>query len=159
MARNGQRPERSPTSRRLAGTPFRRRCACSGPKPNIDRRSHGPTTFSALSSSNDDRMRLPPATAPILRSALRSQGANGHAAFVPQIRKLVFEYCDVRISSGPLREYLLKDVEALAARNPHVEIVVKQRPQRQPIVRGFYSEFAVVATGFPIFTSLDSERS
>ncbi|KAG8982988.1 hypothetical protein FRB90_006379 [Tulasnella sp. 427] len=77
-------------------------------------------------------------TPPIVRAALRSRGANGHAAFVPQIRKLVFEYCDVRHSSGPLRNFLLDHVEKLAAKNPHVEIVVKQRPQRQPIVRGFY---------------------
>lgn len=83
---------------------------------------------------------IAPVTKPIARAALRSKPANGHVAFVPQIRKLVFEYCDVRHSSGPLREFLLKDVESLATKNPHVEIVVRQRPQRQPIVRGFYSE-------------------
>ncbi|KAG8968263.1 hypothetical protein FRC03_008129 [Tulasnella sp. 419] len=75
---------------------------------------------------------------PVLRAALSSKPANGHEHFVPQIRKIVFEYCDVRKSSDPLRRYLLRNAEDLAAQNPHVEIVVKQRPQKQPIVRGLY---------------------
>ncbi|KAG8892888.1 hypothetical protein FRB99_002377, partial [Tulasnella sp. 403] len=83
-------------------------------------------------------MAIAPVTAPVIRATLRSTPANGHVSFVPQIRKLVFEYCDVRHSSGPVRDYLLKDVEALAKKNPHVEFVVKQRPQRQPVIRGFY---------------------
>jgi len=87
---------------------------------------------------NSKMAAISPVTAPIFRAALRSKPANGHAAFVPQIKKLVFEYCDLRHSSGPLRGYLLKHAEALAEANPHVEIVVKRRPQRQPIVRGFY---------------------
>ncbi|KAG8992218.1 hypothetical protein FRB94_014663 [Tulasnella sp. JGI-2019a] len=81
---------------------------------------------------------IPPVTAPIIRATLRSRPSNGHAVFIPQIRKLVFEYCDKRHSSAPVRTYLLKHAETLARENPHVEIVVKQRPQRQPIIRGFY---------------------
>ena len=83
-----------------------------------------------------------PATPQILRATLRSTPSNGHATFVPQIRKLVFEFCDKRVSSAPLRDYLLKNVEELAVKNPHVEFVVRQRAQKQPIIRGFYSAYA-----------------
>lgn len=84
--------------------------------------------------------KLPPATSHILRGSLRSYPANGHASFVPQIRKLVFEYCDYWPSSAHTRTFLSKHVEQLARDNPHVEIVVKQRPYKQPIARGFYSQ-------------------
>jgi len=79
----------------------------------------------------------------ILRGSLRSYPANGHVAFVPQVRKLVFEYCDYWPSSAHTRTFLSKHVEQLARDNPHVEIVVRQRQHKQPIVRGFYSEFLI----------------
>jgi large subunit ribosomal protein L43 len=74
----------------------------------------------------------------LLRGLLRSRPANGHVAFVPQIRKLVFEYCDKWPSSANTRTYILNHVQTLAKQNPHVELVVKQRNQKEPIVRGFY---------------------
>ncbi|KAF8488166.1 thioredoxin-like protein [Gautieria morchelliformis] len=77
-------------------------------------------------------------TLPILRGSLRSYPANGHMSFVPQIRKLVFEYCDYWPSSAHTRTFLRKHVEQLARDNSHVEIIVKQRNYKQPIVRGFY---------------------
>ncbi|KAH9921445.1 uncharacterized protein B0H18DRAFT_1086139 [Fomitopsis serialis] len=52
-----------------------------------------------------------PAARPLLRGQLSSRPANGHVAFIPQ---------------------------ELARANPHVEFVVKQRTQREPIIRGFY---------------------
>ncbi|KAF8979093.1 thioredoxin-like protein [Cyathus striatus] len=76
---------------------------------------------------------------PILRAALRSKPANGHAAFIPHIRKLVFEYCDNWPSSQNTRSFLRAHLRDLAARNPHVEVVVKQRNHKEPIVRGFYA--------------------
>ncbi|GLB36545.1 putative mitochondrial ribosomal protein L51 / S25 / CI-B8 domain [Lyophyllum shimeji] len=76
---------------------------------------------------------------PILRGQLRSFPANGHAAFIPQIRKLVFECCDRWPSSENTRTYLFTKLQALARENPHVEIVVRQRIHREPIVRGFYA--------------------
>ena len=76
----------------------------------------------------------------ILRGSLKSYPANGHVTFVPQIRKLVFEYCDYWPSSTHTRTFLRKHVEQLARDNAHVEIVVRQRKYRQPIVRGFYSQ-------------------
>lgn len=78
----------------------------------------------------------------LLRGALRSRPANGHVSFVPQVRKLVFEYCDKWPSSANTRTYILKHVERLARQNPHVEVVVKQRNQKEPIVRGFYGKTA-----------------
>ncbi|KIK04340.1 hypothetical protein K443DRAFT_676090, partial [Laccaria amethystina LaAM-08-1] len=74
----------------------------------------------------------------IFRAQLRSTPANGHAAFLPHIRKLVFEFCNKWPSSQNTRTFLLNDLQSLARQNPHVEIVVRQRNQREPIVRGFY---------------------
>jgi large subunit ribosomal protein L43 len=74
----------------------------------------------------------------MLRGQLRSLPANGYAAFTPQIRKLVFEFCQNWPSSANTRTYILNRLKPLARDNPHVEIVVKQRNHKEPIVRGFY---------------------
>uniref|UniRef100_A0A8H8CPK4 Large ribosomal subunit protein mL43 n=1 Tax=Psilocybe cubensis TaxID=181762 RepID=A0A8H8CPK4_PSICU len=76
--------------------------------------------------------------ASLLRASLRSRPANGHVAYLPQIRKLVFEYCDKWPTSTNTRIYINTRIEALAKENPHVEVVVKQRNHKEPIVRGFY---------------------
>ncbi|KAG6884862.1 hypothetical protein C0993_007727 [Termitomyces sp. T159_Od127] len=81
--------------------------------------------------------------AAILRGRLRSLPANGHAAFLPQIRKLVFECCDRWPSSETTRTYLFSRLVGLARDNPHVEVVVRQRVHREPIVRGFYGAWGV----------------
>ncbi|KAF9535752.1 thioredoxin-like protein [Crepidotus variabilis] len=75
---------------------------------------------------------------PLLRAQLRSRPANGHVAYLPQIRKLVFEFCDKWPSSANTRTYILNHIQDVAKENPHVEVVVKQRNQKEPIVRGFY---------------------
>lgn len=75
---------------------------------------------------------------PVLRASLRAAPANGSAFFVPQIRRLVFEYCDRRTTSALTRLFILRHIEQLARDNPHVEFVVKQRPGRPPIIRGLY---------------------
>ncbi|KAF9040383.1 hypothetical protein BDZ89DRAFT_1128990 [Hymenopellis radicata] len=75
---------------------------------------------------------------PLLRAQLRSYPANGHATFTPHIRKLVFEYCDKWPSSANTRTYIHNHIESLARAYPHVEIVVKQRTYKEPIIRGFY---------------------
>ncbi|KAI0733966.1 thioredoxin-like protein [Fomitopsis betulina] len=82
--------------------------------------------------------RLPPATRPLLRGQLISRPANGHVAFIPQVRKVVFEFCDKWPSSANTRTYIHNHLEELARSNPHVEFVLKQRTQREPIIRGFY---------------------
>ncbi len=94
--------------------------------------------------------RLAPVTKPIFRAQLSSKQSNGHASFVPQVRKLVFEYSQNWASSANTRTYLQKTLQSLAHANPHVEVVVKQRNNRQPIVRGFYR------APFPYFGLLPS---
>lgn len=88
-------------------------------------------------------------TPPVLRAQLVSAPSNGHVAFIPQIRKLVFEYCDKWPSSAPTREYLTRRLEPLAHANPHVEIVIKQRNQKEPIARGFYRASRCPAASSP----------
>ena len=61
--------------------------------------------------------------------------------YIPQLRKLVFEFCDKWPSSSNTRSYLLNHLQPLATRNPNVEIVVKQRNHKEPIVRGFYGSY------------------
>ncbi|EMD41596.1 hypothetical protein CERSUDRAFT_102015 [Gelatoporia subvermispora B] len=82
--------------------------------------------------------KVAPATRPLYRAALSTKPSNGHVAFIPQIRKLVFEFCEKWPSSQNTRTYIRDHLEDLARANPHVEIVVKQRNQREPIARGFY---------------------
>ncbi|KAI0735546.1 thioredoxin-like protein [Earliella scabrosa] len=82
--------------------------------------------------------KLAPSLRPFLRAQQRSLPANGHGAFIPQVRKVVFEYCDNWVSSANLRTFLHNHLEAVARANPHVEFVVRQRSHREPVVRGFY---------------------
>ena len=83
---------------------------------------------------------MPPATTlrPLLRAQLTSRPANGHVAFIPQVRKLVFEYCDKWPSSANTRTFIQNHLENLARANSHCEFVVKQRTYKEPIIRGFY---------------------
>jgi hypothetical protein len=82
--------------------------------------------------------RLAPVTKPIFRAQLSSKPSNGHASFIPQISKLVFEYSQNWSSSTNTRTFLQNNLQNLARANPHVQLVVKQRNNRQPIVRGLY---------------------
>ncbi|KAI9428604.1 thioredoxin-like protein [Lactarius indigo] len=90
---------------------------------------------------------------PIFRAQLCSKQSNGHTAFVPQIRKLVFEYSQNWSSSANTRTYLKNNLQNIARANPHVEVVVRQRPNRQPIVRGLYlndNEKVIPLNGFEV---------
>ncbi|KAI0755120.1 thioredoxin-like protein [Daedaleopsis nitida] len=82
--------------------------------------------------------KLAPTLKPFLRAQQRSLPANGHGAFIPQIRKMVFEFCDTWASSANLRTYISNHLETLARANPHVEFVVQHRGSREPVIRGFY---------------------
>ena len=84
--------------------------------------------------------KLSPVVKPFLRAQQRAFPSNGHAAFVPQVRKVVFEYCDAWGSSANLRTYIHNRLEDVARANPHVEFVVRQRSNREPVLRGFYGE-------------------
>jgi large subunit ribosomal protein L43 len=61
---------------------------------------------------------------------------------VPTLRKLVFEYDNSGASSATTRTFLQSHLVELARENPHVEVVVRQRNQRQPIIRGFYGQWS-----------------
>lgn len=91
---------------------------------------------------------------PIFRAQLRSRQANGHSIFIPQVRKLVFEFCDKWPSSANTRTYLLNHLEDLARENPHVEVVVKQRNQNEPIVRGFYRKQWAYSLRAPVYPNV-----
>ncbi|KAH8992112.1 thioredoxin-like protein [Lactarius akahatsu] len=96
---------------------------------------------------------IAPLTKPVFRAQLCSKQANGHIAFVPQVRKLVFEYSQNWSSSTNTRTYLKNNLQNLARANPHVEIVVRQRANRQPIVRGLYlndKEKVIPLNGFEV---------
>lgn len=83
----------------------------------------------------------PAPTRVLPRAQLASAGANGVGAFVPPLRKLVFEYDGAGAPSAHARTYLANQLESVARANPHVELVVRERPQRQPVVRGFYGPY------------------
>ncbi|KAI0033732.1 thioredoxin-like protein [Vararia minispora EC-137] len=78
------------------------------------------------------------AVRPVYRAQLTSKPSNGHVNFIPQIRKIVFEYCEKWPTSENTRTFLANHLERYARTNPHVEFVVKQRNHHEPIVRGFY---------------------
>ncbi|KAG1757946.1 hypothetical protein EDB19DRAFT_76937 [Suillus lakei] len=90
------------------------------------------------------------ATKQILRAQLRSYPANGHSAYLPQVRKIVLEYCQKLPSSTNTRTFISNDLQRVAWQNPHVEFVVKQRNGHEPIARGLYGS----VTSF-----CDTERS
>ena len=106
--------------------------------------------------------RLSPAVKPLFRGRLSSRPSNGHVVFIPQIRKLVFEYCDKWPSSSHCRNYIFKNIIPLAKSNPHVEIVVRQRIHKEPIIRGFYCNFSLslIVTVEHLYNNVDpcSER-
>jgi len=75
---------------------------------------------------------------PLLRAKLGSSPSNGHVVFLPQIRKLVVEYTNNMPSSANTRTFVSNHIEELARQYPHVEIVVRQRMEREPVIRGLY---------------------
>ncbi|PVG02156.1 hypothetical protein CPB86DRAFT_751484 [Serendipita vermifera] len=99
----------------------------------------GSRTRAALPPRNGPRSsRLPPAFLPVNPSSLVAKQGNGYNLFVPPLRKLIFEYCERSEQSSRMRSYLLNHVEDVARKNPHVEVVVKTRTLKPPVVRGLY---------------------
>jgi large subunit ribosomal protein L43 len=80
---------------------------------------------------------------PIYRGQLTTRPANGHTTFIPQIRKVVFEYCEKWPTSQHTRTFLANNLQEYARKNPHVEFVIKQRNYREPIIRGLYRAFSL----------------
>lgn len=81
----------------------------------------------------------------LVRSALSTQPALGGASGTYSLpcRKVVVEYCEKSVASKGTRDFLLQNAAALARSYPSVEFVVMPRPQRAPILRGFYCEYTI----------------
>lgn len=106
----------------------------SPPKYFILRLNAGGSSFSSPMISAPTKQ--------ILRAQLRSFPANGHTAYLPNVRKVVLEFCQKLPSSANTRTFISNDLERVAWQNPHVEFVVKQRNGHEPIARGFYGAVA-----------------
>ncbi|KAI9183311.1 39S ribosomal protein L51, mitochondrial [Blastocladiella emersonii ATCC 22665] len=63
---------------------------------------------------------------------------NGLGMFVPQVKRIVFNYCERSGSSKGIIEFLQRDLNAFAAAHNHVEIVVVPRPAKHPLVKGTF---------------------
>ncbi|KAI6118344.1 thioredoxin-like protein [Pisolithus sp. B1] len=73
------------------------------------------------------------------RAQLCSYPANVHTMFIPQIRKVVLEFCQHYPSSSNTRTFISNHLERVACEHPHVEFVIRQCNGHEPIARGFYA--------------------
>jgi len=78
-------------------------------------------------------LRVPLSTAPPLG------GSSG--TFVLPCRKVVLEYCEKSVASKGMRDYILQQANSIARAHPSVEFVISARPQRSPLLRGFYRTY------------------
>ena len=85
----------------------------------------------------------------ISRAAAGTRPAPGGArgTLTRPLRKLLVGYCEKSASSSGLRDYLLKHAADLARANPSVEFVLLQRPQRAPLLRGYYRAYLLTVNG------------
>ena len=85
----------------------------------------------------------------ISRAAAGTRPAPGGArgTLTRPLRKLLMGYCEKSASSSGLRDYLLKHAADLARANPSVEFVLLQRPQRAPLLRGYYRAYQLTVNG------------
>ncbi|KNE61023.1 hypothetical protein AMAG_06783 [Allomyces macrogynus ATCC 38327] len=63
---------------------------------------------------------------------------NGVGMFVPQIKRIVFNYCERSGSSRGLIDFFQRDLVQFAEAHPHVEMVVHPRPSKHPLVKGTF---------------------
>ena len=88
-------------------------------------------------------MRLRPALRPLYRAQLapepQPRGPSAIAFARPAFR-LVYGFCERSASSETMRRYIGNgDLLALARAHPGIEMVVRRRPGRHPIVKACYS--------------------
>jgi len=85
-----------------------------------------------------------PAVAPLMRASLgATRPSNGFANFRLPCKKLVVEYCEVWGSNDGMRRFIAggdNGIAKVARENPSVEIIVKKRPFKHPVLRGLYRE-------------------
>ena len=90
-----------------------------------------------------------PSIPPLLRASLgATRPANGFTSFRRPCKKVVLEYCEQWASNDGMRRFIGSriGVERIANDNPSVEVVVKKRPYKHPIVRGLYRKLASLLT-------------
>lgn len=80
-------------------------------------------------------LRVPLSTRPPLG------GSSG--TFVLPCRKVVLEYCEKSVASKGMRDYILQQASSIARTHPSVEFVVAPRPQKSPLLRGFYCTYTL----------------
>lgn len=93
-----------------------------------------------LIADHDEGFDYDMSRARIVRSALstKPQPGGGLGTFTLPCRKMVIEYCEKSAASKGTRDFLLNQLAPLARAHPTVEFVVQPRPQRAPLLRGFY---------------------
>lgn len=84
---------------------------------------------------------------PLFRASLPpTRPAPGYVptTFTRPIKKLVLEYCDTWGSNEGMRRFIKSSdgIVKLAKENPSVEVVVRKRNYKHPIVRGLYREYS-----------------
>lgn len=84
---------------------------------------------------------------PLLRRSLVAPISNGSSAFILPCKKLIFEYCETWGSNRGMKDFLLRDVVAVAEKNQGVEVVVRRVENRHPHVRGIYGASVCVGDG------------
>ncbi|KAI5293152.1 39S ribosomal protein L51, mitochondrial [Ascosphaera acerosa] len=67
-----------------------------------------------------------------------SKAQNGVGAFILQCRRIDFHYCDWAGSSKGMNLFLQHHLPAFARANPQIEIRVSPRPNKHPVMRGYY---------------------
>ncbi|KAI5283698.1 39S ribosomal protein L51, mitochondrial [Ascosphaera aggregata] len=67
-----------------------------------------------------------------------SKAQNGVGAFVLQCKRIDFHYCDWAGSSRGMNLFLKYHLASFAKENPQIEVRVSPRPNKHPIMRGYY---------------------
>ncbi|KAI6095491.1 hypothetical protein F5141DRAFT_1268627, partial [Pisolithus sp. B1] len=70
---------------------------------------------------------------------LCSYPANMHTTFIPQIHKVVLEFCQHYPSSSNTHTFISNHLKCVAHEHPHVEFVIRQHNGHEPIAHGFYA--------------------
>ncbi|BFZ54038.1 39S ribosomal protein L51, mitochondrial [Savitreella phatthalungensis] len=67
-----------------------------------------------------------------------TRGRNGIGNFLLQCKSIELAYCDWAGSSRGMNDFLLNRLRTFATANPQIDLIVRKRPHRHPILRGHY---------------------
>lgn len=79
---------------------------------------------------------------PVLRASLKTAKTGASTPSSLACHKVVLSYCDKMASSAGIRDYIACSAAEVARAHPSVEFVVQPIPNKQPLLRGLYSELA-----------------